>query len=473
MEIALNCPQCAGEVGLDEDASVFSCQYCGSVLKPTGRDGVQSFFFPPKGTKEQVGKALLRAIEKKTARPFAIQAAYLAYAPYWRVRGLLFQYAFGRKYETGLYGGTSFDHFKKLRAIAYHRTFPAFKKRQFGVFSLGLRAEAMKMRPYNREKMGEDALILGRDVSLPQAVQTALKTSNPLAGAGDEKVDLLKTGLIGERYSLLYFPFFCFIGRSGADEPFLIVDALSHKTVKGAVTLSELRESSRSKAIPNRPLDFIPFKCPNCGWDLPFRPHSRIHLCRTCGRAWREAGGSFREVAYKVISSDPARKAEACRYLPFWRLTAAIQTPQRQYRSLKDFYELFPQPRVMDPEALSKRPIRFFIPAFRIRNAAAVDKFAAQLARTQPDLQPAEPRDFREIDAADVWLPASEALEMAEILLYSITPKRAKRTHLAVKDASLKLEGQSLLWVPFFEKGIYLREAATDFAIQKNCIELD
>ena len=472
MDIVLKCPQCAAEVSLAEDASVFHCDYCESVLMPTGRNEVQSFFFPPKGTKEQVGRALLKALEKKIG-PFKIEKAALLYAPYWRVKGLLFQHAFGRKYEDTLYGGTAFDYFKNLRAVAYNRTFPAFSSDRWEVFSLGLRAEAMKMWPYNKEKMGKESLVLQEDVPLEEAKKTALRTPYPGGSSDREKVELLKTELIGERYSLVYFPFYCFSLAQDGKEKVLIVDGLSHKVVKGSISPEELQNEPRRETVPYRPVSFIPFTCPNCGWDLPYRPKARIHLCRTCGRAWQETGGRFEEVPYRVVLPDQGHKMEAFTYLPFWRLTVTITTPERQYRNLKDFYDLFPLPRVMDREVLRQKPIHFHIPAFRIRNAAAVDRFSTQIARNQPEFEECETEEFRNIRAADVWLPLGEAMEMANLLLYSMIPKRAKMIRNTVKTASLHLDEKALAWLPFVEKGIFLREANTDFAIQKNCLELD
>jgi len=472
MDIVLKCPQCGAEVSLEEDASVFRCEYCESTLMPTGRNEVQSFFFPPKGTREQVGKALLKALAKKVG-PFKMEKAYLVYAPYWRVKGLLFQHAFGRKYENTLYGGTAYDYFKRLRAVAYNRTFPAFAADQWEVFSLGLRAEAMKMWPYNKEKMGKESLVLEENVPLEGAVKMALQTPYPAGSADREKIELLKTELIGERYSLVYFPFFCFSVIQGKKERFLIVDGLSHKVVKGTLSIDELEKEPGRETVPYRPLHFIPFKCPNCGWDLPYRPKSRIHLCRTCGRAWQEKAEHFEEVVYRVVLPGKGQRMESFTYLPFWRLTVTIMTPAREYRNLKDFYELFPLPRVMDQQVLEKRRIRFMIPAFRIRNAAAVDRFATQMARNQPEFEETETEEFREIRAADVWLPLGEAMEMAGLLLYSMVPKRAKVIRKTVKEATLRLDEKTLAWLPFQEKGIFLREANTDSAIQKNCLELD
>ena len=420
-----------------------------------------------------MGKALLKTLARKRMGRVKIEGADLVYAPYWRVVGLLFQHAFGRKYENTLYGGTSYDYFKKLRAVAYDRTFPAFTSDHWEVFSLGLRAEVMKMWPYNKEKMEKDALVIGEDIPLEEAAKMALRTPYPGGSADKEKIELLKTELIGERYSLVYFPFYCFSTTQEGKKTLFLVDALSHKVVRGRLSISELKKESRREQVPYRPLHFIPFKCPNCGWDLPYRPKAGIHLCRTCGRAWQEMREAFQEVPYSVVLPGEGARTDAFTYLPFWRLTVTISGSRKEYKNLWDFYGLFPLPRVMDKELLEKRDIHFFIPAFRIRNAAAVDRFAVQMARNQPEYHVTETEEFRDIRAADVWLPMDEAVEMAHILLYSMIPKRAKRTRKEVQDAQLHLEERRLIWLPFIEKGIFLREVHHDFAIQKNCLELD
>ena len=472
MEIVLNCPQCGAEVDLNEDASVFRCRYCDSTLKPTGRNEVESFFFPPKGTTAQVGKALAHALSKQ-GRRIRVTGGQVLYAPYWRVRGQVFQWAFGRKYEPGQAGASSFDDFKRARAAPYHRTFPAFNHARWQVISLGLRAQVVKMHPYNRDKMDPDAVILRQDVSFGEAKKRALQVPTQTLTGPRERIDLMKTQLIGETYSLLYFPFHCLDVAEGSREKVVMVDGLSNKILEGQASIRELNRETETAPLPSRPMDFIPFKCPNCGWDFPYRPFSRIHLCRTCARAWEERGGEYREVGFTVNSgkgevnpSDP--------YLPFWKLNLVIQANGRTYGDLKAFCELLPQTRYQPPETLDNRPILFYVPAFRIRNPVAVERFAARLTRTQPTVaESIPPADFRSIKAADVWLPAGEAIEMAEVILLGMIPKRARRALTILKGADLRVERHNLVWMRFREEGIFLRETVTDLAIQKNCVEID
>jgi predicted RNA-binding Zn-ribbon protein involved in translation (DUF1610 family) len=472
MEIVLNCPQCGAEVDLNEDASVFRCHYCDSTLKPTGRNEVESYFFPPKGTAAQVGKVLVDALWKQ-GRGIRVIGGQILYAPYWRVKGQIFQWVFGRKYGTGQAGANSFDDFKRARASPYHRTFPAFNSVRWQVISLGLRVQVVRMVPYNREKMDPDAVILRQEVPFEEAMKRALQVPTQTLTGPRERIELIKTQLIGETYSLLYFPFHCLNVAEGSREQLVMVDGLSHKVLKGQPATLELNREIRDFPLPSRPMDFIPFKCPNCGWDFPYRPISRIHLCRTCARAWEERGGKYQEVDFTVTTGKGAVEASDP-YLPFWKLNLVIEAKERTYSDLSSFYELLPQTRYQPPETLANRPILFYVPAFRIRNPAAVEQFAARFTRTQPVIpESTPPADFQPIKAADVWLPVREAVEMAEVILLSMIPKRAKRTLGILKEAKLHLKHHQLVWMRFQEKGIFLRETVTDFAIQKNCVEID
>lgn len=472
MNIAITCPQCGAEVDLAEEDTVFRCLYCGSVLKPTGRNRVQSFFILPRQAPQKVGTALINALQGKTSKKLRIVEHYLLYAPYWRIYSMLFQWTFGRKYFKSPDGQKAWESFKKLRATPWFRTFPAFDSSKWELFSLGIRVQVLKVWPFNKQKMGEGSLLLKQNISLKEAVKQAQKSIVHQRNTGKTEVEMLKSILVGERYSLLYFPFYCYTLKNNDQTSLLIVDALSHKVVKGTVDIEGLKKAPLEGKIPYKPFSFIPFKCPNCGWDFSFRPHAIIHICKTCGQAWQEKGGDYMPVAYGVSSGEKHVEAD-WKYLPFWHLTGIIKTKDRKYRTLKEFYDLFPLPRVLNEEALMVREISFYIPAFRIKNVKMVDKFATQLTLNQPKFTESEFSTIERFNFFDVSLDLSGAKDMANGLLYSMTKKEHKKTKGIIKEAGLYFTGTRLLWLPFAEKGIYLREVQTDFALQKNALELD
>ena len=472
MNIAINCPQCGAEVDLAEEDTVFRCRYCGSTLKPTGRNQVQSFFTSPRETAQKVGKALVRALEAKNPKQLHIAEHHLLYIPYWRVTGMIFQWLFGRKYFRTPGGDKSWKDLKKLRATPWVHTFPAFDASKWGLFSLGLRVQALKIWPFNKQKMGNESLLIKQTISFKETIDHAQRSITKQTGSGSLQVDMATSELVGERYSLLYFPFYYYTLNSNGQKTVLIVDALSHKVIKGSVDIDELKTNSLGGKIPYKPLNFISYNCPNCGWEFSFQPHTTIHFCKSCSRAWQERGGTYVPVSYNISPHDKPAKTH-CKYLAFWRLNAIIKTPGREYKTLRDFYDLFPLPRVLDQEAIRNRNISFYIPAFRIKNVVIVDKFAARLTQMQPKFTESEPDSTEELDLSDIWLPLNEAKEMAHVLLYSMTKETHKRTKEVVKKAQLQFMDTTLLCLPFMEKGIYLREAQTDLALQKNALDLD
>jgi len=471
MNITITCPQCNAEVELAEEDTVFKCLYCGSILKPTGRNRVQSFFISPKETAQKVGKALLRALKADSSKDLHIGEHYLLYAPYWRVNGMLFQWVFGRKYFKSPGGQKAWENFKKLRAAPWFRTFPAFDSSKWALFSLGLRVQVVTVMPFNKQKMGNDSLLIKQTVSFKEAVEHAQNSIIRRRSSGSTEVEMLNSELIGERYSLLFYPFYFYILTNNGQKSLLIVDALSHKVVKGSLDIDKLKKNSSGDTIPYKPLNFIPFKCPNCGWDFPYTPHALIHVCKTCGRAWQEKGGTYVPIPYKIALKNKSIKTQ-CKYLAFWRLTGSIKSGNHDYKTLKEFYELFPLTRILDEEAIKKRNISFYIPAIRIKNVRIMDKFSAQLTLSQPQFSETEIDTIENLVLSDVWLPLKEAKEMAHSLLFSMTKKEHKTTKNVIKDAQIHFTSARLLWIPFAEQGIYLRESHTNFAIQKNAIDL-
>ena len=255
--------------------------------------------------------------------------------------------------------------------------------------------------------------------------------------------------------------------------PGLLVDGISHSVIRIPKQGKEPLLPTLGKdsfGFEQGDLRFIPFRCPVCGWDLPFHPYNVVHLCSTCGRAWREKGGSYREVAYRVIKGKGDRKDET-KYLPFWTFTVALVTPQEQITTLEEFYQYFPLPRLLKSEKQKKR-LKFYIPAFRIKNIPAVNKFSTLFTHNQPASDYAAKDTILHSYAGDVFLSLKEAKEMSENLLFSLIPKNRRNAKQFVSQARIHFSHEHLEWHPFFEKGIYFREENTGFALQKGALDI-
>jgi hypothetical protein len=216
---------------------------------------------------------------------------------------------------------------------------------------------------------------------------------------------------------------------------------------------------------------FIALKCPVCGWDLPFHPYSVIHLCSTCGRAWSERRGAFQEVAYHVVKRQDESQ-ELFAYFPFWTIQVCLLSESAKLTTMADFYRYFPVPRVINWEEEKNKPIRFYIPAFRIKNIPVVNKFSAVLTRNQPEYSYSESDVLLEHDKGDVFLSAKEAREMAEIVLCSLVPKGSRKAKDLVNHGELRVVLEQLEWFPFREKGISYLDQTTGYALQKAAVEI-
>ena len=152
---------------------------------------------------------------------------------------------------------------------------------------------------------------------------------------------------------------------------------------------------------------------------------------------------------------------------PFWRLEVTVAAGDRQYRSLKDFYDLFPAHGKIDKNGLSGRKIYFFIPAFQTRNVNSLDRLAVRLTRMQPAFKSSESAPCKPFQAADVWLSKDAAVEMSHLMMYSMSPGGVAMNRKLVESARVDTRRAGLLWLPFAEKNNYLREPATGFVIER------
>jgi len=214
---------------------------------------------------------------------------------------------------------------------------------------------------------------------------------------------------------------------------------------------------------------FIPFRCPVCGWELPFYPLNLVHLCSTCGRAWQEKGGTYHEIDYSVVKGKNNSKGQTT-FLPFWTLTVSLTTATERVSNMDEFYSYFPLPRLIDREREKERKVKFYIPAFRIKNIPALNKLSTILTHNQPESLYIEKAALLEHNMDNVFLSLTEAKEMAQILLFSFIPTNSRKAKSFVSQAQIDFLHEQLEWYPFVEENSYLKEENTGYAIHKNAI---
>jgi len=463
--VSTRCPQCGADISFEEESNVIRCNFCGSALRITGRSDVIRTYVEPKEDVVLMKKALHGMTGNAgNAKPL-VSRKKLFFLPYWRLKGMVFKWVFGKDPQS--------NAIKELQTKHLDQTFPAYKGIDVGLRSFGIRPGALKLCFFDRSRMSEMGAIM--KVALPFKEAADRVTSLMQAGIDETnfQVHLESTHLVGERYSIIYFPFWMIKVSLGQKSRILILDAVANTVTR---TLTEdqwqtmVNKAEKGPApVSFKQVSFIPFKCPNCGWDLPLHQFDFIHLCTTCQRAWMERGGQFRAVAFEVASS-PNGAGQPLVYLPFWVFPVEIRSNGQVLKAVADLHAfslMFPT-RV--PKDTDQNPLRFFIPAMEIRNIATANKVATSVTNAQPTTDYMPKESLGECKLSGAFLPPKAAKEMALVLLCSLTPENNRKRQEFVENADISMGKMHLLWWPFYEQRLFLRDALCGCGIQKGTV---
>jgi hypothetical protein len=469
MQITVDCPQCGGEIVFDEEIEVVRCPYCSSTNQISGKTGLPRFMFPPRWTFEESRHRISTLLSNKKSLRLREKGLYLVYGPYWRTKGMVFHWALGKKHSISKIGTRSWDDAKVLKTKHFDFTFPAYKEPDLGLQTLGVRTAAIPLQLFHHSRLSGAETVLSPEVSLEEAVD---HSNNFLTfGFSDRslKVELEDTQLIGEVYSLVYFPFWVLEVGANQRSGLLIIDGVANvirKSIWDQDFTAYFEGQSPGKSTSNfGGLHLIPFTCPVCGWDLPFTPDSKTHICRTCARAWVEHRGSYQEVGYQLIAV-PSGFNKTVHYMPFWDLKTQIHTPQGVLKTRSDLRKLIPALPAGKESGNGSDSIRFLIPAFKIRNLTSLCKLANLFCVSPPSkkLRANECLEKERFEA--VFLAGQEAEELARVVLISMVPKYHRRARNVLKGSELKAARPRLVYYPFYRKGIYFREVNSNHAVQ-------
>jgi len=466
--LSTTCPQCGAYISFEEESTVLYCQYCGSALHVAGRSGVIRTYVTPREDIKGIKKIIRMAGKLAKADKALVTDKELFFAPYWRIKAMVFRWVFGRKLNGEI--------LKVLKTKLLDHTFPAYEGLRLGLRSLGVRPAALKLLFFDRSKMSKRGSIMNVATTFDRAVSHGASVSEVGLDETGIRLHLGLTRLVGERYGVIYFPFWMMRLSVGENRSFvLILDAVANKVTR-VLTDQQWREmQERTRKQPAKVsfsrVSFIPFKCPNCGWDLPLNRFDIIHLCGTCHRAWMERGGRFKAVPFEA-AAPPEGLNQAPVYLPFWVFHAQIISNGQSLKTTADLYAFSPFYRTQTQEDTNPRPIKFFVPAVAIRNISAANKLATRMTQNQPSFDPLPKDRLQHCRFKGVFLRPEAATDMADVLLCSLTPSNRKRQDF-LKHAHTSTSKLCLVWWPFYEQHLFLRDAICGCGIQKGALDMD
>ena len=466
--VSTRCPQCGADISFDEESTVIHCEYCGGSLRITGRSGVIRTYVPPREDIKAIKKSIKEALRKAKAEKALVSEKKLFFAPYWRIKGMVFRWLFGKNLQG--------ETVKELKTKQLDHTFPAYHGINLGLRSLGVRAGALKFRFYDRSNMSKMGAVFKVAVAFKEAVSHGTSFSEVGLDETGIRVQLRRTRLIGDRYSVIYFPFWMMQLSMGKESRILILDAVANKVTR-TLTQEQWKEMVEEAATQPAPVSFskvsfIPFKCPNCGWALPLNLFDVIHVCGTCHWAWMERAGRFKAVPFQAAAA-PAGLKQALVFLPFWVFQTEITSNGQSLRTASDLQRFSLLPAFTPSESTASRPIRFYVPAVAIRNASAANKLATRVTQNQPDFDHMPKEWLADAEFLGVSLPPKAARDMADILLCSMTPGNSRNRLDFVQHADISMSKMHLLWWPFYEQRLFLRDAVCGHGIQKGAVAMD
>jgi hypothetical protein len=476
VRILIHCPQCRGDIEFLEEAQVIHCAFCGSSLLVAGRRGVLRYVLPaqlkdPKDAAAQAAESL-----RKAGRHLPQAAeAFLFYAPFWRIRGMVYRWVFGLKpmnvqIQTG--APPPMERLKALLTRVLDHTIPGYEGLEMGLSTLGVRAQALRLQPFGRDHLQERDSFLPLEVSLEQAQVEAELLSNAFFEGQELIPEVILHRLVGKIFSVIYFPIWAVECPHDRGRELLLLDAVAGSSLgslpDGSGILQKLKGEESRKSFQFSEIHFLPFRCPNCGWEFPFRPLSVLHFCPSCRRLFQERGGEWAEAIYSVIPPPEGQSSEKLLWVPFWRCKTVLESAGERLENMAGLYRLAPPPRVVNPEKEARRPIYFYIPAVKFRDPRVIHTLASRLTFIQPDLQPGSFPDGSHPVTAGASLPCGDACEMGPVILGSMIPQGNKRARAWLKDCRVELQEPQILYFPFAQADLFWKELSTGISFQGN-----
>jgi ribosomal protein S27E len=329
---------------------------------------------------------------------------------------------------------------------------PAFRHKSFPL-SVGIRTQTQRLHFITPETNGS---FLKTGISRDEGGLRMWRQIETLGPSGPNH-DSSFSVFIGEGPSLLYSPFFV--------EKELLFDGVLGKSL-GRLD-PPLDPGETGDLFPpgeawERGFRFLPVLCPDCGNDLSGEKGSVILFCRGCNSAMQPSSGGFRNVPVGRIPGT----GEGVLSLPFWKMK--IRSASLGLLSQADLVKKANLPGPFRKSWI-EQPCTLWSPAFRISPALFL-RLTRQmmLAPSSEEIDPGLPQS----PVYPVTLRSEQAAEGVRVHIVNMTV--ADKVELISKLAGVPLdpEEETLVYVPFLEKGGDLIHYRLNFSIPKAALAL-
>ncbi|SYZ72411.1 hypothetical protein TRIP_C20526 [Candidatus Zixiibacteriota bacterium] len=439
--IGVTCPGCGGELELENDFFVLTCPHCGSVLRVVMPEVPPAYVAESKIEKSEMRPRLDRYL-KDSGLPLTGTMPEISalYYPYWKIDAIVLKLrnrieerivAIDEQYNQEV---TVKDAKTDIALTPFMATVGAGPLSDDIPYSLGVRAEYIKLRPYAQENIADGFECF--PVIKPWT-EVLLSMEKNVAGMGNivqAEFGRNRTELFHPQGAVVFFPYFI-ITLSLSGKPYrFVMDGMTGRVTQGAGEsgLEESPAKGESQMSFGR-LAVVLHRCPECGVDLP-REQSYVYICHNCQRLIQLE--RYPQMLQRIGLVVAPRAANDRRY-PFW----AIELGEKAAVVLRKMFG-----GIYNSGWL-------VVPAFKMANFEGMFKLAKRMSSAYPKLEIGEAEDT-DGNYHPVSVGLHEALALAEVIIYR---EKISRDHNAKGGHEvIAPERINLFYMPFHAENYFL-----------------
>ncbi len=466
LKATASCPSCGAPFELLEGANVARCPFCNLPLLFRSKKNILRYCLESKVKRSSISFLVDRYRQTNgETLPRRVENSQLLFVPFWRFTAQAFYTLIHRPQLLELGGAPDQkEEPEEILTKEWDVNFAAHTSNDLGIATLGMRPEWLDLKIFtDSSRLTQEGEMLSLEVDSKAAKKRGFQSLDSYLAEKKRAEDELVLKLIEERLSLIYFPLWRvdFIAAEGRF--FHVIDGITGRVLKQGSGAFEQKKSKSGDVETFYPLQVVPHRCPNCGWDLPVRPFHLLFPCPNCAKMWKIEQESYVEVEGRVAKAREEPDSDGIEpfgYCPFWILEAGLQ--RQKTSSIEEVFKLLPSEIGLFNARSKSRPFLFCIPAFELANLKKVGDIALAYARTQPELVT---QAVREENLEGVFISQDDAKKIAELLWLKIISHKANLD--LGKWKKLRLTSKGIVWCPCRRGGSFLRDEVVGYSFQK------
>jgi DNA-directed RNA polymerase subunit RPC12/RpoP len=430
--ISTECSQCGGIINLAEGTNAVKCPYCSSSFLITGYDKVLTYYISNNVEERRPAIQTLAHRHLLTYTDhYRIVDINLFFLPFYHLKGKIFQLVPDAQVDIPVSYPTSVS-WSKIKTSYLNKSFLATTLEGLALYSLGIRTSVLRLKLFKSGTLAAKGKVYQVDFGIDKAMEI---------GLGKTQDNGSYARVISKMLSVVYAPVWE-VNVKGIERTFsIIIDGLGETITDDNAPFQFLTENLKEESSKTFPtISFHALKCPNCGWDIPADPSLYVFVCDNCRWVWECATDGFREVSGTIAQPHPESELPELTYLPFWVFPARTETKHHLPKGSK--------------------MTRLFIPAFKVRDLSVIYRLATIFTKVQPELDLTSlAGDYSSSRIEGAVMRWKDARELSDLFVGN----RTEKTGISLERESTR----QLIWFPFYERGLYLRDAILNAGIQK------